>query len=299
MRTLTNQSGFHLLELTIVMAVLSAVSAIGWQVYTHDTTAMLQSNASTTAGTTAVHSVATFDTTSYPQNIWSYDDHSGSWIYTGSAPPACTEPFTIKTPVPLEKATGQLIPGQVRSSSYPGGPTTYMTTAGFRFDQSSHTDIQTISPIDGYVTAAANYTIDGEQQYGVEIIHPCGILIRLNHLRSLTQKFEKITEAINRTIDRVEYTDIDDVLIKAGEQISASTGLDISNTTLLEIGAYDLRNTNQSSENSSYAYAHARDKPYAWHAICVTELLESTDRALARKLPAADTEVGTTSDYCQ
>ena len=245
----------------------------------------------------AEESVATFDSAQFAGNQWELDQDY-TWRFTGQVPVECPNPFVLVAPADLAKATSLLIPGQPRTGSFPGQLNRYTTVGGLRFDGSSHSDIRIYSPIDGYVTKVANYQIDGEQQYGFDIIHPCGILARLNHVRSVTAKFEAIADTDVLRTEFESFNTSDTVLVKAGEQIGASTGLEISDNTFVEFGLYDLRQLNPAAQKPGYQKVHFSDREFSWYGLCWPELLTATDAAIVKALPPGDTNAGRDSDYC-
>lgn len=223
----------------------------------------------------------------------------GGWLAL-SSPPDCPEPFSLKAPADLSKATSVLYPGQERQGTFSGAGGNYKPHGGFRFDSSALADIKVTSPINGYVYRGSQYLIEGEIQYTFDLIHPCGYMIRLGHLRELSptfqtyaSKFPAAQEEDSRT-ERIEGFPI----VKEGDLVATAVGLPPSNT-FFDLGVYDLRKQNEISQTAAYQTAHSDAKELAFYAICWFELLPKADSEKVRNLPAADPASGKKSDYCK
>lgn len=120
---------------------------------------------------------------------WMYDyGGTNAWKVSGN-PPACPDPLVIDPPVDVNLASSILYPGQFRGSDYkPHG--------GFRFDNSPSNAISVTAPMDGYLDKESRHMEDGETQYSLYFINDCGILFKLDHLLTLTPKFQAIVEKI-------------------------------------------------------------------------------------------------------
>lgn len=225
----------------------------------------------------------------------------GGWLAVEGTPPACPEPFTLKSPSDLSKATAILPPGQERRGTFEGQGGNYKIHGGFRFDGLKPTDVTVSSPIDGYVYRGANYLIEGELQYTFDIIHPCGMLVRVGHLRELSEPFKKMAAAFpeakegdSRTERITDYPEV-----KAGDLIATASGFNKGPNVFFDLGVLDLRKKNEISKTAAYQAAHADNKELAWHAVCWYDMLPSADAAKVKALPAGDPDSGKTSDYCK
>lgn len=219
-----------------------------------------------------------------------WDNSADGWMAFGT-PPACPTPFTVTTPVDLTKVTSILYPGQSRPDYKPHG--------GFRFDTAPDTSIAYTSPIDGEVIRGAQFLANGQIQYTFDIVHPCGMMVRLGHLLELTPKFQAITamfpaatEGDSRTT-RVQPP----IQVTAGEQVATKVGLSVpTKNVFADFGMYDLRAKNVKSQDTVWAASH--DKELAQHAVCWFDHLSTADEATVRSLPAGDPTAGKTSDFC-
>lgn len=298
MRSLKNQSGFHVLELVIVLLVVSVIGGIGWKVFTKQNTASATTYKNE-SNKSAVETVPTFSTTEFPDSSWELSN-TGEWVDLNGNAPTCPDPFILAAPTDLSLATSVLIPGQTRTGSFAGQSGSYKPHGGLRFDSSNPGDIKVYSPIDGYITNGNRFLVNGEVQYYFDIVHPCGYLVRIGHLRKLTNAMERMVEKLPEAQEmNTQSVQIDPPkLVKAGEQIATAVGFEQTNNTFLDIGVYDLRKPNAASQSEFYKQSHAGSKDTAYYAVCWLEMMNESDVAILQSLPAGDTENGSKSDYC-
>lgn len=216
----------------------------------------------------------------------------GTWSALGT-PPDCPNPFKIKSPTDISKVTSILYPGQVRGGDYkPHG--------GFRFDGLKNSEISVTSPINGYVLRGGRFLAGGEVQYTFDIINPCGYMVRVGHLLTLSptfqsyaDKFPPAVEGDSRTVELQSYA-----RVKEGDVIATGVGLTTGNNTSFDFGVYDLRKQNEASKSTAYQQMYSNEKEQAFYALCWFDLLPTEDAAKVKSLPAADGAAGKTSDYC-
>ncbi|HLC92597.1 MAG TPA: hypothetical protein VJH23_02735 [archaeon] len=215
---------------------------------------------------------------------WQYND---SWK-PRTEPPQCPEIFIAHSPVDVTLATSVLYPGQERGGDFkPHG--------GFRFDNSKNNEIVVSAPFEGYVTDGARYFEKGELQYTFDIIHPCGIMYRFDHLRELSPEFLKLAEQFREPVEGDSRgTWIAPVFVDEGDIIATAVGS--PGNTGMDFGLYDLRQKNKASKTS--AWLNETDKSQAPYALCWLELLPEPDAAIVQRLPAGDGKNGEKSEYC-
>jgi len=219
------------------------------------------------------------------------------WVYSGQAwkpsgePPSCANPLIFVTPVTLSEVTSILYPGQTRGGWYkPHG--------GFRFDGPSETgEITTLAPMTSTVYRGGRYVMNGEIQYTFDFINACGILHRLDHLRGLSPRFQRIADSLPTAVpgDSRTFPVASGQNISAGETIATSVGFGSGNF-FLDWGVYDLRERNKASTNATWLAQHPGE--LAAYAICWLDHLAPGDGVIIRALPAADSRSGASSDYC-
>jgi len=220
------------------------------------------------------------NTTSSEKVKWHHEN--GEWRVTGT-PPSCPEPFLFSSPADVALASGILYPGQIRGNDYkPHG--------GIRFDDLANNDVDVYAPFDGNLYKAARHIEQGEIQYALYFINDCGIMYKLDHLRQLTAKFEKILDTIPQGGEGdSRTTEIPSEFVKKGEHVATKVGFEVGKNVFLDFGVYDLRNTNGIAGNDEY-------KSYG---ICWFDYLMEPDKSTVRALPGADSVSGANSDYCK
>lgn len=224
----------------------------------------------------------------------------GEWM-ASSQPPACPEPFRLASPVDISQVTSVLYPGQERGGAMnfatQGG--NYKPHGGFRFDNLPNNQVSVTVPISGYVFRGGRYKVNGEPQYTIEIIHPCGILVRLGHLRVLSPTFGSYIEQLPQAGegDSRTHSIEGSPAVNSGDPVATAVGL--AGNTFFDLGVYDLRQPNQASQRAEFQSRHQDDKEISWYAICWFDMLPAEDAARVKSLPSADSASGKTSDYCQ
>ncbi len=212
------------------------------------------------------------------------------WTPVGT-PPVCPEPLVLSSPVDLAKATSILYPGQMRGNDY-------KAHGGFRFDTSSNEDITVRAPLNAVVVDGSRYFEQGEVQYLLSFIAPCGIMYRFDHLLTLDAKFAGIAEQFPAAKEGDSRTTPVNppVSVTAGEIIATAVGFKKNRNVGVDWGVYDLRKKNEKAQDTVWAREHST---LAQHAICWFGLLSREDEARVRSLPAADSVSGAKSDYCK
>ena len=211
---------------------------------------------------------------------------NGAWKPT-STPPACPEPLQFQMPVDVDVVTSVLYPGQFRPDYKPHG--------GFRFDHSESGEIPVYAPFEGYVLKGGRYFASGEIQYVFFIMHPCGIMYRLGHLKELSPKLLALAETLPepKELDSRDYI-VEHIPIKQGELLATEVG--VTGNYFFDWGVYDLRKKNKASEDPAWLAEHSNDQ--APYAICWLDFLSPEASARVKALPGADGTSGTESDYC-
>ena len=195
-------------------------------------------------------------------------------------------------PINLSRVTSILYPGQTRGGDYkPHG--------GFRFDAPGETgDITVVAPMASTVYRAARYLWNGEVQHMFDFINACGVLHRLDHLRDLSPRFQRIAASLPAAVEGDSRTSpvAAGQNVAVGEAIATTVGSRTGNF-FLDWGVYDLRARNEASTNPAWLAQHPGE--LAPYAIYWLDNLSPGDRAIVRSLPPADWQSGATSDYCR
>ena len=161
-------------------------------------------------------------------------------------------------------------------------------------------NISIVMPFDGYVMRGGQFLEGGEIQYDFDIVNPCGIMIRLGHLRELTPAFQTIADKFPAPIeDDSRTTKVEPMIpFKTADKIATAVGFKTTHNVGFDYGAYDLRSDNEASKDATYKAAHADTAELSSHALCWLNLLDSDDTKIVKALPAGDQAAGKTSDYC-
>lgn len=223
---------------------------------------------------------------------------TASWSFNGSdwqaygVPPTCPTPLSVSTPVDLSLASAILYPGQTRGGDYkPHG--------GFRFDGRQNNQVVVRAPLDAVVYNASRYIEQGETQYLITFINPCGIAYRFDHLLTLSPSMQAIADTLPAAqVDNSATTMITSgAAVKAGDTVATAVGFKNNANVSLDFGLYDLRTKNAASGNATYVSSHGAE--YAQHGLCWLDHLTGADAATVKSLPGGDQTSGKTSDYCQ
>jgi len=214
--------------------------------------------------------------------IWEFID---KWVPKGN-PPDCNTEFISKTPIDIELATSILYPGQIRGGDF-------KAHGGFRFDNSKNNDITVYVPHDSYVMDGVRYFENGELQYMFDLLDPCGVIYRFDHLMTLSPKFLELSENLKEPVEGDTRTTVLPLtFIKSGEIIATAVGM--KNNVGVDFGLYDLRITNGVKLDPEW-----HDKQQAPYALCWLDYLTEPDKTIAKSLPGGDYKSGKTSAYCK
>jgi hypothetical protein len=293
-----HQHGFgHVLALVLIIVVVVIGLAAYRVVSKKDGESNKQNNTATAPATT---------TPSWPmdKNITWQATGQGGWLtlpYDANVP-ACPNPLQLKLPTTdLQKATSILYPGQKRLGTFTGKGGNYKPHGGFRFDKATDNNISVVMPFDGYVMRGGQFLEGGEIQYDFDIVNPCGIMIRLGHLRELTPQFQAIADKFPPAIeDDSRTTKVEPMIpFRTGDKIATAVGFKTTHNVGFDYGVYDLRSDNEASKNAAYQAEHADTAELSSHALCWLDLLSAADERAVKALPAGDQAAGKTSDYCK
>lgn len=206
---------------------------------------------------------------------------------------SCPDRVQFESPADSNLMTAVLYPGQTRGNDYkPHG--------GFAFGNSKNEDIPVKVPMDAYLIKASRYIEQGELQYFMVFINPCGIMYKLDHLSVLTPKFQELIDKLPPAqVDDSRTTPIDPPrYVVTGEEIATAVGFKNNSNVTFDLGIYDLRNKNEVSKNAEWASAHENDKEYAPYGVCIFDYFAPEISSKLKVLPAHDSASGKKSDYC-
>lgn len=229
---------------------------------------------------------------------WDWMDSQNKWVANGT-PPACTFPIIpAGSLLDFTKPLSLLQPGQIRGGSYkPHGGLRWSVYGSYV------ADTKITAPFDGVVTVAWQYKTEGAYQFGVNIVHPCGFMLRLGHLHVASPQFAAILEKLPPATEmdsRESYIN-PPVAVKAGDVIATAVGIPPPASadamgTFFDFGLLDLRAPNPVVPADFTSNADAK---YAKYSLCWYQgnYLSESDKALVAKLPLSNGD--STSTYCK
>jgi hypothetical protein len=288
-----HELGFGHVGLILVVLVIGVVGLVGWRVMTQDDK---QTKNKGITNSPQEEEAALSDVR------WE-NTSEGGWMAMGT-PPECPEPFKLASPSPqLGKATSVLYPGQERMGEIFGGQGgNYKPHGGLRFDESQKpSDVQVVSPIDGYVYRGSQFLSNGEIQYTFDLVHPCGYMVRVGHLRELSDTFKKYADKFPPAQEGDSRTERVDEFpqVRSGDVIATAAGYNGGPNIFFDLGVFDLRQTNQASKDPAYQAKWASAKEHFYYGVCWFDMLPKADGSFIKTLPAGDPKAGKTSDYCK
>lgn len=291
-----HQYGFGHVGLIVIIVVIGLVGFSGWYVFTKNKTK------DTTTNNNQNTQPAPQPAAASGEGITWENTSEKSWMAMGGTPPACPDPFTIASPTAqLSKATSILPPGQERTGTFEGMGGNYKPHGGFRFDNSKPTDVEVTAPIDGYVYRGSRFLMNGEVQYTFDLVHPCGYMVRLGHLRDLSptymayaEKFPPAAELDSRTERITGFPKV-----KVGDVIATEVGVRDGPNVFFDLGVFDLRKPNEASKDPAYQAKHSESREHFYYGVCWYDMLPKKDSTFIKTLPAGDPISGKKSDYCK
>ena len=213
------------------------------------------------------------------------------WVPSSHAP-KCEEPIEFSAPVNLNLASHILYPGQTRGGDY-------KTHGGFRFDNLADNKVEVTLPFDAVLVSGSRYLEGGERQVILDFISPCGLMIRYDHLFTLSPEFEalmnELPEAKPDDSRGAEFSVRK--LYPAGTVVATEIGHKNPFNPGMDFGFYDLRSPNEISQDEQWVSSKINPS-MASYARCWLDYLVEEDKAKAYALPGAGTE-GKVSDYCE
>ena len=228
---------------------------------------------------------------------WQFDSMSSSWISRGKVPICPTPLIASGEFVDFSRVLSILQPGQSRGGSYkPHGGLRWSVYGSYV------KGVTVTAPFDGEIVAAAQYMVGGIFQFGVNIIHPCGVMLRLGHLQEPSDYMKTILKNLPPPVENDSRESLlSGIFIKKGQMIATEVGMPPPASadelgTHMDLGILNLlkRNPLVSTNFTSNA-----DVKYSLYSVCWYEgdYFSVADKARLLTLPFANGD--STSDYCK
>lgn len=198
-------------------------------------------------------------------------------------------PLTFALPVNVNTVTAVLYPGQIRGGNY-------KAHGGFLFAPGTNSAVTVTAPMSGYLYRGVRYIEGGEVQYLFDIVNSCGVMHRLDHLLTLSSRFQTLADTLPApTASSATTVFPNGIAVTEGETIATAVGFRTTGNTSLDWGAYDLRQRNAASSDPAWLAAHPGEQ--APYALCWLDHVPQS--AQLRALPGGDSSAGRSSDYCR
>ena len=227
---------------------------------------------------------------------WSWNGKD-AWLPSGKAP-RCGN-VRLQPPAQVAALDGWLPPGRLNETAR-----YYKAHGALRFaDPSANGTVA--AAVDGYVVRGAAYreNRDGlmngpgsSVQYLVDIQHPCGFLVRYDHLRTLSPALQRIFDRSIPVGEDSRTTNVKPVKISKGQVLATAVSVpDLPSPRQFDFGVYDLRRQQQSLHSGAWLADHGSGAELADFAVCWPRLMGSTGVQVAA-LPNIAAQDGT--DIC-
>ena len=227
-----------------------------------------------------------------------------SWRFNGSA--WVSQGDVLNCPTPLiaqgalldfSKVLSFVQPGQTRGGSYkPHGGLRWSEYGGYV------KGVTITAPFDGEIVGVAQYKEGGIYQFLVNVIHPCGVMLRLGHLLEPSDFMKNILKNIPPAIENDSRESfLSGIHIKKGQVIATEVGmpppaLPDSLGTFMDLGILNLRARNPILPLN---FSSNADPRYSLYSLCwyVGDYFSAADRTKVVSLPFSNGDA--TSDYCK
>ncbi|MFZ9629189.1 MAG: hypothetical protein ACO3C1_07535 [Ilumatobacteraceae bacterium] len=225
---------------------------------------------------------------------WSWDEASASYVPTGT-PPECPSPLIDEGALlDLGAVQSKLLPGQVRDGEY-------LVNGTFRWsgpDQPYPTDVVITMPFDGYVTGAWQFLKSGVYLFGLNIVHPCGLMVRLSKMHDPSPEVKSaLLDALGeaREKDSRETFYNPGIWLPKGTVLATSVGVPPPNDqpdvvgAQLDVAILDLRARNpQIPDDFDFTQWSGSAAPqYVFFQVCFYQgdYLSANEQAIIESLP--------------
>jgi len=228
---------------------------------------------------------------------WQYDFNNATWVSQGEVPKCPTPLISTGELTDFSKVVSIVQPGQSRGGSYkPHGGLRWSTYGTYV------KGVTLTAPFDGEIVGAFHYTVSGIYQFGINIIHPCGVMLRMGHLQEPSEYMTVVLKGLPPAAENDSRESVlRGVFIKKGQVIATEVGMPLpalpdSLGTYIDLGILNLLTKNSALSASFVSNAEVK---YSLYSLCLYEgnYFSDVDKARLLSLPFANGDA--TSDYCK
>ncbi len=232
---------------------------------------------------------------------WFWDDPSQTYKSVGDAPPDCPTPLIEKGALTnISKVKSKSQPGQLRDGEYLINGTYRWSSQGQPYPKK----IVVKMPFDGYVTGAWQFKKGGAPLFGVNLVHPCGLMLRLSKMATPSADFKaKVLDQLPpaQEMDSRETFFTPGIWLPKGTPIATSVGIGPPNApdligAVLDIAIVDLRAPNPQIPSDFQGPQAAPQYLYYGHCFYQGGYLSKEEETFVAKLPI--TNKNPKSDTC-
>lgn len=196
---------------------------------------------------------------------WSWDDASESYVSTAEPPECPTTLIATNALLDFSQVRAKLVPGQVRDDEY-------LVNSSFGWmgkGQPLPSEVRVTVPFDGYVTGVWQFLKDGSYLFGLNLVHPCGLMLRLSKMANPP---DGVKEQLLKPLGEAKERASQETFLKPGVWLTRGTLLasGVSKFWQLDVTILDLRTRNpQVPADFDFKRWESSAAPqYVWYARC-------------------------------
>ena len=227
---------------------------------------------------------------------WSWDHTSETYVSTGNPPECPTTLVEEDSLLDFSLVRAKLVPGQVRDDEY-------LVNSSFGWmgkGQPLPSEVRITVPFDGYVTGVWQFLKDGSYLFGLNLVHPCGLMLRLS---KMADPSDEVTEKLLKSLGEAKERGSQETFLDPGVWLTRGTLLasGVSKFWQLDVTVLDLRSRNpQVPADFDFKRWESSAAPqYVWYARCtyVTPYFSDGEIELIKNLPLINDDPQ--SDLCE
>jgi hypothetical protein len=227
---------------------------------------------------------------------WSWDDSSESYVSTGTPPECPSTLIATNALLDFSQVRAKLVPGQVRDDEY-------LVNSSFGWmgkGQPLPSEVRITVPFDGYVTGVWQFLKDGSYLFGLNLVHPCGLMLRLS---KMADPSGEVKDELLYPLGEAKERASQETFLKPGVWLTRGTLLasGVSKFWQLDVTILDLRTRNpQVPADFDFKKWESSAAPqYVWYARCTYQQPYFSDEEidLIRNLPLINDDPK--SDLCE